>query len=235
MKLSNLLVLIQVLSFITSPASAAVVHFKNGEIIECESFTRRGDTLFVNINGDKLVDFPVDEIDLGKTSLAPGRKKPATTAPRTRSTAKATGSSDNGSWTGSFALPVPEGSTPCPPGLQNELLARFARYNRAAEAGDFAEWGRQITRLQAEKTREKLAGLSEPEYQKRKRSLQEMAVRKYRPAACLVSPDADTAVMVGRGTKLFLGTTSETNGTVLFNKEDQSWKIKSAVWNHPPK
>jgi hypothetical protein len=130
-----------------------------------------------------------------------------------------------------FGVPIPEDSTACTPELQDELLARYSKYNLAAEAGDFSEFQKHITTYQAEVTKNALAGLSKKELQKRKKVLQEMAVKNYRATACMFSPSAATAAVAGRGKNMFRGELVDAHGTISFKNENQSWKVQTTVWN----
>jgi hypothetical protein len=123
---------------------------------------------------------------------------------------------------------MPDDSTPCSSGLQVELMARFARYNRAAEAGDFREFEKNIIEYQAEGSRKALAGLSKKELQERRKMLQSLASQNYRATACLVTPDGKIAALAGRAMHEGNG---NAHGSFLFRKEGQAWKVQSSVWN----
>lgn len=56
-------------------AQAKPVYLKDGGIIECESFWRKGNDFFVKVNRDLVIPFSTDEIDLKKTLHQ--KKKPA--------------------------------------------------------------------------------------------------------------------------------------------------------------
>lgn len=55
---------------LTSAARAESVYLRDGGIIECESFWRKGDLLVVKVNRDVVVEFGSDEVDLKKTVRA---------------------------------------------------------------------------------------------------------------------------------------------------------------------
>ena len=50
------------------------VYLKDGGIIDCESFTRRGDMVIVKINRDTVVEFARNEIDTRRTFRETGKK-----------------------------------------------------------------------------------------------------------------------------------------------------------------
>lgn len=238
MRLSHFIVVTLAVYSLSSPVSAAVVYLKTGEEIECESYRRQGDSVYVSINRETEIDFDVEEIDFGKTPASPNKTKQASATTNARSTVKAIPATEGSSATDEtsngrpfFGVPIPEDSTACTPELQDELLARFSKYNRAAEAGDFSKFQKHIIMYQAEETKKALAGLSKTELQKRRKVLQEMAVKNYRATACMVSPGAGTAAVAGRGKNMFQGKLVDAHGTISFKKENQSWKVQTTVWN----
>ena len=52
---------------LASAVQAGSVYLKDGGIVECESFWRKGDQVIVKVNRDVVVEFGSDEIDLKKT------------------------------------------------------------------------------------------------------------------------------------------------------------------------
>jgi len=64
---------------------AGQVYLKDGSILECESFWRKGNDVFVKVNRDVVVPFSKDEVDLKKTLRLQKKKtvKHATSVKRT--------------------------------------------------------------------------------------------------------------------------------------------------------
>lgn len=63
--------LVVLVSWVLSCATglAMTVHMKNDEQIEAQKAWRQGDTIYVQINRDLLIDFPASEVNLRKTKL----------------------------------------------------------------------------------------------------------------------------------------------------------------------
>lgn len=59
---------------LSSAVQAGSVYLKDGGIVECESFWRKGDQVIVKVNRDVVVEFGSDEIDLKKTLRAKKQK-----------------------------------------------------------------------------------------------------------------------------------------------------------------
>ncbi|TWJ19540.1 hypothetical protein [Geobacter argillaceus] len=55
---------------LSSAVQAGSVYLKDGGIVECESFRRKGDQIIVKVNRDVVVEFGSEEIDLKKTLQA---------------------------------------------------------------------------------------------------------------------------------------------------------------------
>jgi hypothetical protein len=127
-----------------------------------------------------------------------------------------------------FGVQMPDDSKTCSNALKAALMARFVKYNQAAEAGDFRAFEMNIMEDQAEGSRKALAGLSKKELNERRKILKSLASKNYRATACIVAPDGQTAALAGRGVH---GTGQNSHGSFLFSKEGQTWKVQSSVWN----
>lgn len=87
---------------LSSAVQAGSVYLKDGGIVECESFWRRGDQVIVKVNRDVVVEFGSDEIDLKKTLRAKKQKtgrhiQPKATAVRHVGSSTATAAPAGGS------------------------------------------------------------------------------------------------------------------------------------------
>jgi len=67
---------------LSSAVQAGSVYLKDGGIVECESFWRKGDQVIVKVNRDVVVEFGSDEIDLKKTLRAKKLKSSRHTHPK---------------------------------------------------------------------------------------------------------------------------------------------------------
>ena len=127
-----------------------------------------------------------------------------------------------------FGVRMPDDSKTCPTSLKAALMARFVKYNQAAEAGDFRGFEMNIIEYQAEGSRKALAGLSKKDLDERRKILKSLASRNYRATACIVAPDGQTAALAGRGIHEM---NQNAHGSFLFRKEGQIWKVQAGVWN----
>jgi len=238
---------------------AATVFFKDGSKEVGNSAWIEGNSIYLN-KSNEIYEFSPDEVNMEETlksnrigkyadiaipdsktkdhqEKSPPRKKaqirpPAKVSKSVAQVAEGTSTSD--SPTGKrpfFGVPIPEDSTVCSAELRDELLARYGKYNNAAATGDFSEYQKHIIAYQAAATQKALAGLSKKELQKRKKVLQEMAVKNYRATECMVSINSATAVVAGRGKSMSQGKFVDAHGTIAFKKENQSWKVQTSVWN----
>lgn len=55
------------LSTLPSAVHARSVYLKDGGIVDCESFWRKGHQVIVKVNRDVVIEFGSDEVDLKKT------------------------------------------------------------------------------------------------------------------------------------------------------------------------
>lgn len=214
------------------PAGAATVYLKDGAEVECLSYRQEGSRVVVRLGdgeGDEI-RLPLEEVDAVMTSnlvvAEPSAGPDDGAAPSDPS-----GTESLVAPIPFFGVRMPEDSTDCTPALRTELTAVYAKYNRAAAAGNFAEFRRHITARQARVSQDSLAGLDRRELQKRRKTLQETASKSYAPTACIVSPGNGTAAIAGRGQSIFNGELMDSHGTVSFKKEPDGWKVQTTVWN----
>jgi hypothetical protein len=217
---------------------AKTFYLKNGEEIECQSYRQQGDRMYVQINNETRLDFALDEVDFKKTpKIKPGNKdRKVKQSADTNVDAKAIRVTE-------LTDPLPEGTTwwkagdtpddyqPGTPQLQEELSAIYAKYNEAAQSGDFNQVARYMPEHQAKRSMELLAKVKDKkERQLRKKTLQEMAVKDFSGQKCAVSPDGTIAALAGKGKAIKGSKYQEAKGTVKFLKENGSWKVAFQIW-----
>jgi hypothetical protein len=250
MRVTILITLVVALCFSSQAFAAATVFFKDGTKEVGTSVWVDGTTVYLN-KSNELYEFSSDEVNMDETSrfnrigshadqavpdvqprrgTAVGRDATSKEKPRYKPAARReeTSALNNSSAERPFfGVRMPDDSTPCSSGLQAELMERFVKYNRAAEAGEFREFEKHIIAYQAEASRKALAGLSKKELQERRKILLGLASKNYHSTACLVSNDGTLAALAGRG----IVDNKDSHGSFLFRKEGQVWKVQSSVWN----
>ncbi|GFE58428.1 DUF5684 domain-containing protein [Geobacter sp. AOG1] len=101
--------------FIASDALAARVFLKDGSVVQCQSFWRSKDTVYVEVNRDVLLEFAPGEVNVKKTFRARPVKKAKTVALSEEQPAETAGSaadapSESAAATQSSAKPAPSTS-----------------------------------------------------------------------------------------------------------------------------
>lgn len=126
---------------------------------------------------------------------------------------------------------TPADFLPGTPTLLSELSAVYAKYNQATSSGDFNQVVRYMPQYQAQRSLELLEKVSDKkEKLQRKKNLQEMAVKDFSAQKCAVSPDGTIAALAGRGKTMKGSTYQYANGTIKFEKENDSWKVSFQIW-----
>lgn len=226
------------LLFASSSLWAKTFYLKNGEEIECQSYRQQGDRIIVRINDETVVDFALDEVDFKKTpKIKPGNKD------RKVKRSAVTNVDSKAIHVTELTDPLPEDTTwwtagdtpadyqPGTPQLQEELSAIYARYNEAAQSGDFEQVVKYMPEYQAKRSMELLAKVKDNnERLVRKQTLKEMAVKDFSTQKCAVSPDGTIAALAGKGKTMKKGTYREAPGTVKFLKENGTWKVSFQIW-----
>ena len=232
------LTVISGLLFASPSLWAKTLYLKNGEEIDCQSYRQEGDRIHVRINSETEVDFTFDEVDFKKTpKIKPGNKdrkvkRPATTnvdAKAPRVTELTDPLPEDTTWWS--AGNTPADYQPGTPELQGELSAIYAKYNEAAQSGDFNQVARYMPEYQAKRSMELMAKVQDKnERLVRTQTLKEMAVKDFSSQKCAVSPDGTIAALAGKGKRMKEGTYREAHGTVKFVRENGAWKVGFQIW-----
>jgi hypothetical protein len=126
---------------------------------------------------------------------------------------------------------TPEGYRPGTAQLQKNLASVYEKYNRAAQAGDFNEVAKYMPKHQAQKSMALLSKVKDKtELLKRKKVLQEMAVKAFTVIKCTVSPDGTIAALAGEGKMLRDGKLQDKRGAIKFVREKSNWKVAFQIW-----
>ena len=219
-----ILTVIAAILFISAQSEAKTFYLKNGDEIEYQSYKQRGGVVYLQINQDSEVEFPVGEVDLARTAKANGEKitahpakvkkhvikRAADKTPKQGVPAKVMGKAAPGATpavpekpghaaNSASVAPVPAKAGPPTsqagtPALRQELDAVYGKYFAAMRSGDSRESLKYVVGEQR-KQLEQLEKLPKEQKKQMTAMLKEMLAGGYKTTGCTVAPDGKRATL----------------------------------------
>lgn len=226
---------------------AKTFYLRNGEEIEYQSYRKQKNLVSVLINRDTEVGFAPDEVNWAKTVKAAreagSKKKMAGQKSYRKQTAssKASGAKAVGTFrqnpvaaiAAPAVEPLPAGSTvtkEAAPTLRSELAAIYHDYHKAVLSGDLDAIMKFVTREKRQEMEGMLAQADASQKAMLMQMMQAMVPTDYAVTGSALTSDGESATLSLKGSINFMGNHTQSEGTVSFKREGNTWRINKESW-----